>query len=264
MYARRHVERLAGEVRRVGTHVGDQAHRAFARDLHTFVQLLGCAHRPLGAEPEPRGGRLLHRRGDERGRRAAAGPLGLDRLDRVGRRRVDRPGHGPQEPGRPLAVGISRARSTPDLAQPRQPAISSDAVRPALRRSAAWMLRRCGLRTCPPRPRPAPPGCASCSPSQAFCILSVGGLPLSSLRAMNAANSGEPAACGLREREVRLQRPVLVRDERADLTLALDDQSHRDATARARPRARGRPSSTEAARPGTRRCGRGSAAPAGR
>ena len=43
-----HVDRLFGEVGRVGTHVGDQAHPALARQVDALVELLRDPHRTVG------------------------------------------------------------------------------------------------------------------------------------------------------------------------------------------------------------------------
>ena len=64
---------------RVGSHVGDQAHRAAAQ-VHALVQLLGQLHGAGGGEPEKAGARLLQGAGDKRGLR----PLGNLAADDLG------------------------------------------------------------------------------------------------------------------------------------------------------------------------------------
>ena len=44
--------RLLGDAQRVGTHVGDQAHRALARDVDALIELLGDGHRAPGRHVE--------------------------------------------------------------------------------------------------------------------------------------------------------------------------------------------------------------------
>jgi hypothetical protein len=101
----RHLERLAGEVRRVGTHVGDEADGALAGDVDALVEPLGGAHGALGAEAQARaaaccsvevmnggGGRLVVRL--------------VSIGDAVGRRGIDVAGDGAQEAGRALALLI--------------------------------------------------------------------------------------------------------------------------------------------------------------
>jgi len=71
-----HVERLARQVRRVGTHVGDDADGAFAGDVHTFIKLLRGPHGALGAEAQSGAAGLLERAGDERRGGPDAGAFG--------------------------------------------------------------------------------------------------------------------------------------------------------------------------------------------
>ncbi len=66
----------AGDGRRVGPHVGDEADMAVRR-LDALVQALGDGHRALGAERQLAAGLLLEGRGRERRRRRAL--LGADR-----------------------------------------------------------------------------------------------------------------------------------------------------------------------------------------
>ena len=80
-------------MRGVGTHVGDQAGlSASAAQVDAFVEALRDAHRALKLEPEPVGGGLLHRAGDERAGGLAGRALGGDRVDQeVGRILADVP-----------------------------------------------------------------------------------------------------------------------------------------------------------------------------
>ena len=64
-------QRVIGDMGGVGTHVADQADRAFLADRETLVQLLRDAHGAAGGEAELARGLLLQRGGDERRRRAA-------------------------------------------------------------------------------------------------------------------------------------------------------------------------------------------------
>ena len=75
--ARDHVadlaERIGRQAHRVGTHVGDQAHRAFLAQRHALVELLRHPHGAAGGEAELARGLLLQGRGGEgRGRAALA------------------------------------------------------------------------------------------------------------------------------------------------------------------------------------------------
>src|SRR6185369_15143225 len=76
-----HLDRLAAEVRRIGSHVGDQGDGALAGDLDALVELLSRTHRALRVEAKAAARGLLEGRGDVRGARAARGPLGLDARD---------------------------------------------------------------------------------------------------------------------------------------------------------------------------------------
>ena len=58
-------QRLIGNTQRVGSHIGDQTHRSQAVDLHTFIQLLGHLHGPLGLIAQTAGSILLERGGDK-------------------------------------------------------------------------------------------------------------------------------------------------------------------------------------------------------
>ena len=83
--------RDAGDGRRVGAHVGDEADLALG-GLDALVQALRDGHRPLRAEAEPAAGLLLERRCRERRRgRPLLGPrpeLGDDRMQLADRRDV--------------------------------------------------------------------------------------------------------------------------------------------------------------------------------
>src|SRR5262245_5176401 len=58
-------DRLAGDARRVRTHVGDEADRALVAELDALVEPLGDAHRAGGLEAELARRLLLQARGDE-------------------------------------------------------------------------------------------------------------------------------------------------------------------------------------------------------
>ena len=78
--APRHVDGLFGEVCRVGTHVGDQAHPALARQVDALVELLGDPHRAVGRHAEPAAGGLLQGACDERRIRPRTSPRDVDRF----------------------------------------------------------------------------------------------------------------------------------------------------------------------------------------
>ena len=84
-------EGLVGEVHGIGTHVGDETHRALAV-VDTFVELLCKAHGALCAEPELAGGFLLQGGGGERGCRVAVALFTVDRqhAQRAGRKEARR------------------------------------------------------------------------------------------------------------------------------------------------------------------------------
>ncbi len=69
--------RFRRQTERIGTHVGDETNGA-AADIHTFIQLLGDAHRTAGGEPQLAHSLLLQRGGGERRGRAAAFLFFLD------------------------------------------------------------------------------------------------------------------------------------------------------------------------------------------
>ena len=68
--------RLGSDAQRVGTHVGDQTHRAVPRNVNALVQGLGGAHRPRGRKAE-RAARVLLQRGGDEGRRGLTAALAL-------------------------------------------------------------------------------------------------------------------------------------------------------------------------------------------
>ena len=70
-------QRLVGDAGRVGSHVGDETHGAFTRQLDALVELLRDHHRLLDREAR----RLLQLAGDERRNRALLAFLGRDRRD---------------------------------------------------------------------------------------------------------------------------------------------------------------------------------------
>ena len=86
--APRHVDRLFGEIGRVGTHVGDQAHPALARQVDALVELLGNPHRAVGRHAQPAAGGLLQGARDEGRIGAGAGPRHVDRFDGIAGGRV--------------------------------------------------------------------------------------------------------------------------------------------------------------------------------
>ena len=73
-------DRLLAQPQGVGSHIGYEAYRALARDVHALVELLGDAHRAPGRHAQAAGGLLLESGGDE-GRRGAS--LLLAALDGV-------------------------------------------------------------------------------------------------------------------------------------------------------------------------------------
>ena len=88
-----HLDRLAGEVGRVGSHVRDEPYATLTRDIDPFVELLGDPHRAVGRHAQPAAGRLLQSARDER--RIGAGPRtgDVDRFDRVAGRRIGAAGN---------------------------------------------------------------------------------------------------------------------------------------------------------------------------
>ena len=65
--------RLFGDAGRIGTHVGDEGHRAPFAEFQTFIELLGRAHGAFGRIAQALVGRLLEGGGDKRrGRRLLA------------------------------------------------------------------------------------------------------------------------------------------------------------------------------------------------
>src|SRR6202035_868341 len=65
-------ERIVRNTHRVGTHVGDQCHRAVLSHLHAFVETLCQRHGALGRVTQTVVRRLLKLRGREGRRRIAA------------------------------------------------------------------------------------------------------------------------------------------------------------------------------------------------
>ena len=92
------VERFFGRPRRIGTHVGDETHRAGVTELAPFVQPLRQPHRLGDWEAELARGVLLEFRGDERRRRVLLLFLRLEFGDlerhRIGPGRFDLENHG--------------------------------------------------------------------------------------------------------------------------------------------------------------------------
>ena len=74
-------DRVVGQAHRIGTHVGDQADRAFVAERDAFVQTLRDAHGAAGGEPQLARGLLLQRRGGEWRRGTALALLGLHLAD---------------------------------------------------------------------------------------------------------------------------------------------------------------------------------------
>ena len=123
---------LAGQARRVGAHVGDQAHGP--PQVHALVELLGDLHGALGREAEAVGGRLLQGAGDERRRRVHLLRLRLDAR--------------PRRAGAPASsaasAGAARRR------RPRAAGPAPGPPRPIRTRRAVKRPRRRGLRARPP------------------------------------------------------------------------------------------------------------------
>ena len=74
-------QRLLADTQGVGSHIGNQTHRSLARNIHTFIELLGDGHGAPGGHAQLPGRVLLKRGGGKRRRRAAllVGPFhGLD------------------------------------------------------------------------------------------------------------------------------------------------------------------------------------------
>ena len=80
-----HVDRLAREVRGVGSHVGDQAHAAFVGQVDALVELLGDPHRAVSRHAEAARGGLLQGARNERRIGLRPRPRDIDRLHRVAR-----------------------------------------------------------------------------------------------------------------------------------------------------------------------------------
>ena len=64
---------LIGDAQRIGSHIGDQAHRTQVWQVDALVQLLRHLHGTLGLEAKPSGGILLQSGGDK-GRRGVLLP----------------------------------------------------------------------------------------------------------------------------------------------------------------------------------------------
>ena len=75
---------LVAQAQGVGTHVGNQAHRALPGDVHALIELLGNGHGPPGGHAQLPAGLLLEGRGGEGGRGGALLVLPLDGLDGKG------------------------------------------------------------------------------------------------------------------------------------------------------------------------------------
>ena len=69
---------LLGDAQRVGTHIGDETHRALARDVNALVELLGDGHGAARRHIELARGLLLQGRGRKRQRRGALLVRALD------------------------------------------------------------------------------------------------------------------------------------------------------------------------------------------
>ena len=70
---------LVRDAQRVGTHIGDQTHRAMPGDVHAFIQRLSCPHGAGGGKAVAAAGLLLQGGGDE-GRRGHPVALALFQL----------------------------------------------------------------------------------------------------------------------------------------------------------------------------------------
>ena len=68
---RRRIHGLIGKPQRVGTHIGDQTQSTLTCHIHTFIQLLGDGHGPLGGHIQLPGSLLLQGRGGKRRRSGA-------------------------------------------------------------------------------------------------------------------------------------------------------------------------------------------------
>ena len=75
-------QRVVGDLRRIGAHVGDQADRAFFTQLDAFIQTLCDHHGALHAEAQFARGVLLKLAGGERGGRTAPALAFVDGADR--------------------------------------------------------------------------------------------------------------------------------------------------------------------------------------
>ena len=75
---------LVRQTERVGTHIGDQAHSAFALNINAFVELLSDGHGAPGSHIQLPAGLLLERRGSKGGRRLPLLFLAGDRGDDKG------------------------------------------------------------------------------------------------------------------------------------------------------------------------------------
>ena len=78
------IQGIFRDARAVGTHVGNEGHRAFAAEVHALVQFLGNRHGSPGRVAEADVGLLLERAGGERRRRLLGAVLLLDLGDAVG------------------------------------------------------------------------------------------------------------------------------------------------------------------------------------
>ena len=101
----RRVQRLASNVSRVGSHVGDQTH-AIAIGVDAFVELLGDAHGAIGGESELARGRHLQGAGLERRHRSTRLALGFNADHSIAHARADAAGNGADHARRALAARI--------------------------------------------------------------------------------------------------------------------------------------------------------------
>ena len=111
------LQRLFGDVDRVGPHIGDQADLSLARDVHALVQALRDLHRLARGETELAGRLLLQRgRSERRCRRpldlAPGGPPGRGRRRRAAARRAPAPPPAWRAPG-PSCPATRRASPRP-------------------------------------------------------------------------------------------------------------------------------------------------------
>ena len=228
-----HLQRGAGNVRAVGTHICDEAGRAFAGNVHTFIERLCGLHGAPRAEAQARGRGLLERGGDERGRGAGAGALGLDGGDGVFGGRIDGAADGATELGGAAAFFVLDGVDGGDL----EAGEGGD---------VADLRCQIGSRGIPPGtggvPRAGPPELELGAVD--FDEFGLDGLVVGEPLELRLAGGrvallvllghkgwprrGELLLIRIREREVGEDVPELIGDEGADGPLTLDDETDGD------------------------------------